>query len=161
MRASVALSFLLSVNAASAATDIQGTLEDLRLNVENATIIEILNALSTRFKFTYKVLAQNDRPVTGLYSGSVRETLKRVLDGNDYVLGSSDSGLKILILGASNISGTPPLQPASKVTSAPASSRPAGMVSVNPSLSTASPPPLSSYVSQNGSVASAVVASSP
>src|SRR5690349_5375679 len=81
--ASIAL-WLLVLNPASAATDIQGTPDDLRLNVNNATLAEVLDALSTRFKVTYKLRSHNPRILTGRYSGTLRDTLTRILDGNDY-----------------------------------------------------------------------------
>ena len=134
------LSFLLSVNAASAAADIQGTENDLRVNARNATIVEILDALKSRFQFIYRVRSYNTQALTGIYSGSsLRQTLERVLDGNNYVLKASEQGLELVVLGAS-----------SQVSTDLASSRPAGAANPNPSLSPASPPPLSSYLAQNG-----------
>jgi hypothetical protein len=51
--------------------------------------------LSKRFKVTYKRLSDNARVLTGLYSGTLRDTLRRVLDGNDYILVLSDMRLEI------------------------------------------------------------------
>jgi len=153
--ASIALALLLSVSLASAATEIQGTPDDLQLKLENATIIEILNALSTRFNVTFKARSHNPRLLTGVYSGTLRETLTRVLNGNDYILEISDEGLEILILGASEQQTPPQRQvataPAVSPTAPPparttqpatsiASSRPAGVPNATPSA-----PPLSSF----------------
>lgn len=128
------LSLLLSVTAASAVTDIQGGPEDVRVQVRDATILEILNALKTRFKFTYKAHAYNPEPVTGVYSGTLREALTRILDGNNYVLTSSERGLELLVLGGAGQSEN----------AAPSSTR-GGAPNPNPSLSN-SPPPLSKFV---------------
>ncbi len=150
--------FLLSVSSASAATDIQGTSDDLQLNVQNATIVEILNALSARFKVTFKARSHNPRLLTGAYSGTLRETLTRILDGNDYILERSDRGLEITILGASGTeqqnaprqpavtaSASPPLSPAPLPATTPkptAVTRPTSAAGPSPS---ASVPPLSSF----------------
>jgi hypothetical protein len=157
--ASTALALLLSVSLASAATEIQGTPDDLQLKLENATIIEILNALSARFNVTFKARSHNPRLLTGVYSGTLRETLTRVLNGNDYILEVSDEGLEILILGASEQQTPPQRQVATAPAAAPtvsptappparttqpatsiASSRPAGVPNATPSA-----PPLSSF----------------
>ena len=162
LRAFVALSYILTVGPAFALTDIQGAADDLRVNVQDATIIEILDALSDRFKFTYTVRSHSDRQLNGIYSGTLHETLTRVLDGNDYIVKLSDSGFDIVVLGPSNPTiGVAQLPRRSQVTSAPASSSPAGVANPNPSLPTSSPPPLSSYLSENGPAAAAQLASSP
>jgi hypothetical protein len=155
----IALMFLLNVNSATAATDIQGTADNLRLDTRNATIVEILNALSSRFRFTYTVRSQSARPLTGIYSGTLHGTLTRVLEGSDYVLTLSERGLEILVLGTSNPSGAAAQMPASQATPAPTSSNPATAANPNPSLSTSSPPPLSDYVSQNGTAEATRLAS--
>lgn len=157
--ASIGLFFLLSVSSASAGTDVRGTPDDLQLKVENASIVEILNALSARFKITFKARSHNPRVLTGTYSGTLRETLTRVLDGNDYILERSERGLEITILGASGTeqqnaqrqpvvtaSASPPLAPAPvpATTPKPAVSRPATALNAGPSPS-ASVPPLSSF----------------
>jgi hypothetical protein len=162
LSAFVALSFILNVGPAFALTDIQGAADDLRLNAQNATIIEILDALSDRFKFTYTVRSPSGRSLNGIYSGTLHETLTRVLDGNDYIVKLSDSGFDIVVLGPSNATiGVAQLPRRSQVTSVPASSSPAGVANPNPSLPTSSPPPLSSYLSENGPAAAAQLASSP
>jgi hypothetical protein len=143
----VALSFLLNGRPAFALTDIQGAADDLRVSAQNATIVEILDALSGRFKFTYTMRSPSARSLNGTYSGTLRETLTRVLDGNDYIAKLSASGLDIVVLGPSNPTiGVAQSPQRSLVTSAPASSSPAGVTNPKPSLPTSSPPPLSSYL---------------
>jgi len=158
--ASIALAFLLSVSSASAGTDIQGTADDLQLNVQNATLVEVLNALSGRFNITFKARSHNPRVLTGAYSGTLRETLTRVLDGNDYILERSDGGFEITILGASATeqqntahrpvaAAAPVAAPAPAPTTAArpsvASSKPVVVPNPNQSVSTAPVPPLSSF----------------
>lgn len=174
LRAAVALSLLLTASPAFAATDIQGTPDDLRLDVQNATIDEILNALAARFKLTFTTHSHSLRALTGTYSGTLRKTLTRILDGNDYIMELSDRGFEIVILGASTAeqqnlaarqlatapAATPtapapapapghapgqttshPTPPAASV----ARTRPLGVPNPNPSVSSASVPPLSRF----------------
>jgi hypothetical protein len=155
----VALSCLLNVGPAFALTDIQGAADNLRVKAEDATIVEILGALSGRFKFTYTVRSHTGRTLNGTYSGTLSETLARVLDGNDYIVASSVNSLDIVVLGPSNATtGVAQLSQRGQITStpassspasSPASSSPAAVVNPNPSqptLSPPSPPPLSSYI---------------
>jgi hypothetical protein len=160
LSALVALSFILNVGSASALTDIQGAADDLRVNAQDATIIEILDALSGRFKFTYAVRSHSGRSLNGIYSGTLHETLTRVLDGNDYIVKLSESGVDIVVLGPSNATiGVAQLPQRSPVASAPASSTP--VANPNPTLPTVSLPPLSSYLSEKGPAAAAKLAGSP
>lgn len=159
LSAFVALSCLLNVGPAFALTDIQGAADNLRVKAEDATIVEILGALSGRFKFTYTVRSHSGRTLNGTYSGTLSETLARVLDGNDYIVASSVNSLDIVVLGPSNATtGVAQLPQRGQITStpassspasSPASSSPAAVVNPNPSqptLSPPSPPPLSSYI---------------
>src|SRR5262249_1277712 len=100
LSASIAL-WLVVLSSASAATDIQGTADNVRLKIDNATLVEVLNALSNRFNISYRLRSHNPRVLTGHYSGTLRETLTRILDGNDYFLELSDKGLEVIVLGTS------------------------------------------------------------
>lgn len=133
--ACLTLSLLLSETAASAMTEINGGPDDVHVQARDATILEILEALKTRFRFTYRARAYNPEPVTGVYSGTLREALTRILDGNNYVLTSSEGRLDLLVLGGSGQAET-----------AAASSAPAGTPNPNPSQSNSPPPPLSKFV---------------
>jgi hypothetical protein len=166
--ASIVLAFLLSTNSASAGIEIHGTADELHLTVENATITEILNALSARFNVAFKDRSHSPRVLNGVYSGTLREALARVLDGNDYIFQVSDRGLDVLILGASTAAQArpqpgyvaaaaappvqaaplPPAQSAAKPSSAAtslASSPPPAQPNHNQLASTPSVPPLSSF----------------
>jgi hypothetical protein len=154
LSASIALSILV-VGSASAATDIQGTPDDLQLNVDNATLSEVLDALTSRFKISYRLRAHNPRILTGHYSGTLRETVTRLLDGNDYFLEVSDKGLEVIVLGASGSQNAPQRQVASTPAAPPSAPAATPQPSVAVSSRSASPsipalpasavPPLSSF----------------
>lgn len=85
---------------AASVADIQGRLDDLQLRAENASVQQILDALSRKSKLTYSLPSNTARQVTGRYSGTINQILSRVLDGHDYIIEVSEDGLKISVLSA-------------------------------------------------------------
>ena len=85
----------------SAATEVRGQADVIQLRAENASIKEVLTALSERFKLTYKLPPTANRVFTGLYSGGLQQVLSRILDGNDYIINVSDDGIEVIVLRAS------------------------------------------------------------
>jgi hypothetical protein len=96
VRAAV-ITALLSVMLApaSAATEVRGQPDNIYLQAENASISEVLDALSAEFKLTYSLKPMLGRAVTGVYSGTLRQVLTRVLDRHDFVIKILDDGIEI------------------------------------------------------------------
>jgi hypothetical protein len=92
----------LGITPAVAETKIEGQADDLQVHADNAPIKEIFEALSARFNLTYNFAPSTGRILSGLYSGSLKQVVARVLDGNDYVLGVVDDHIRIIVLNASN-----------------------------------------------------------
>ena len=67
----------------SAKIEVAGQWDALRLTAEDASIDEILAALSAKFNLTYSSEPQLDRTVAGAYSGTLQQVMGRVLDGYD------------------------------------------------------------------------------
>jgi hypothetical protein len=99
--------------------------------------------------------------VTGVYSGTLRQVLARILDGNDYIVKVSDSGIEVLVLGASGAASAAAGQTvvrsentAAASLSASAPTLPVSQATLVPSTPTlpasSLPPPLASYLSANG-----------
>ena len=131
----------------SAATEVQGQADLIQLRAENASIKEVLTALSERFKLTYKLPPTANRVFTGLYSGGLQQVLSRILDGNDYIVNVSDDDIEVIVMGASGATTPVPASHAitmreNKVTTVP-TVVPANEPSPPPT------PPLSSYLSVN------------
>ncbi len=121
---------------ASAASEVQGRLEDMQLRTENASTREVLEALSAKFKLRYKLPPNIGRNLTGLYSGTLHQVLGRVLDGNDYIVKVSDNGVEVVILGMSGGTARAPSAPTITVSK----------TEVTPEVAPSKPiPPLSSY----------------
>ena len=135
-----AIVVLLSALPAFALTEVQGQQDNLQVQTQNASIREILDALSAKFKVTYKLSPNVSRVLTGQYSGTLRQILTRVLDGNDYIVNASDDGIEIIVLGASGTTAV-------AVTEQPIATKAA---TLTPSSAPSQPPPLVSYLSGNG-----------
>jgi hypothetical protein len=127
------------LQSASASTEVRGHLDEMQVQSENAPVKEVLDALSAKFKLRYRMRADVGRVLSGLYTGTLRQVLSRVLDGNDYILNISDDGVEVTVLGASQTPGMP----------SPAL---AGATRDNPIVATTpapnAPPPLSSFLSR-------------
>jgi hypothetical protein len=89
---------LLAAEPARAATEIEGSQNDVDLRVRNASIGDVLAALAARFKLTYRAPPNLTGELSGRYSGPLNQVLARILDGVDYVVEASDEGIRLVIL---------------------------------------------------------------
>ena len=89
---------LLAAEPARAATEIEGSQNDVDLRVRNASIGDVLAALAARFKLTYRAPPNLTGELSGRYSGPLNQVLARILDGVDYVVEASDDGIRLVIL---------------------------------------------------------------
>ena len=144
--------FSMLLRPALAATQVRGELDDLQITAQNASIREILEALSAKFKLAYKLPPGIDGNLTGSYSGTLRRTLARILDGNDYFVEVSDGGIKVVVLGASrttaNQTASQPVAVNENTLAALAPSKSAP--DPTPASSKSPPPPLANYLATNG-----------
>jgi hypothetical protein len=102
---------LLIVTPASAfdGARVAGTAEKLKLEVSDATVDNALAALRSAVDFKCLCASPLDRRVTGVYQGNIRRVLSRLLEGYNYVIKTSPSGLvEVIVLGAN---GSPQLNP--------------------------------------------------
>jgi hypothetical protein len=157
-RASTAVLFLAWVGLqlhsmhepALAATEVRGQPDAIQLVAENASIKDILDALAASYKLTYKLPPNLRSELTDHYSGTLRQILERILDGNDYILKVFDDSIDVVVLGASGavaVASSGPEVTAgndTKVPSATGSAPASGPVLPSPSTA----PPLASYLSQ-------------
>jgi len=88
-----------TLTSASADTELRGVPDAMYLRAENATVTEVLAALSAQFNLRYSPGPSLDRTVTGIYSGTLRHVLTRILDGSNYVIKFSADDIEIKILG--------------------------------------------------------------
>jgi hypothetical protein len=95
------LAWGLSAGRAAAEVRLAGTPDRVVLQTHDATMPEILAALRSAFDLEVRLKGSTGRTFTGVYSGSVRRVLARLLRGEDYVIGSDRDGMRIVLLGAS------------------------------------------------------------
>jgi hypothetical protein len=100
--AAVALGIALAIvpTWARAETQIGGTPQAVVVEARNATVEEILVALTDTFKVQFRSAANLDKRLTGTYEGTLQQAVSRILKGYDFVVKSGQSGLEITLLGA-------------------------------------------------------------
>jgi len=152
----VLIAALLGLNLApaTAGTEVLGQLDAMQFRAENASTSEVLEALAASFKLTYKLPPNINRNWNGLYSGSLRRVLARILDDTDYIIKNSDDGIEVIVLRASGASDTVTRAASSdtKETSeniVAASAPRAARLPPPPAPKLTSPPPLASYLPNN------------
>ncbi len=102
---------LACITASQATAEIQlfGSTDDIVLRAKNATVAEFLSGLQSAFHVKISLIGSSTRRFTGVYSGSMRRVLSRLLDGTDYVIEPDADGLLVRIIGASAASHPVPL----------------------------------------------------
>ena len=83
---------------ASAETRIHGTPQAVVVEAQNATVEEILVALTDTFKVEFRSAANLDKRITGTYQGTLQQAVSHILKGYDFVVKSGQAGLEITLL---------------------------------------------------------------
>jgi len=84
--------------SACAEVRISGDAAALKVVVQSASLIDVLRALQTTFKFHYQQAGTLPDVISGTYSGSLRSVLARLLTGHDYIIRGSQDDLTITIV---------------------------------------------------------------
>jgi hypothetical protein len=100
--AAIALGIALAIAPtwACAETQVRGTPQAVVVEAQNATVEEILVALTDTFAVQFRSGANLDKRLTGNYAGTLQQTVSHILKGYDFVVKSGQSGLEITLLGA-------------------------------------------------------------
>jgi hypothetical protein len=93
----------IAPTSAHAETQVRGTPQAIVVEAQNATVEEVLAALTDTFKVRFRSAANLDKRLTGTYAGTLQQAVSRILKGYDFVVKSGPAGLEITLLG----SGTP------------------------------------------------------
>jgi hypothetical protein len=101
---------------ALAETQVRGTPQATVVEAQNATVEEILAALTGTFKVRFRSAATLDKRLTGTYAGTLQQAVSRILKGYDFVVKSGPAGLEITLLG----SGTPTVVVGARAATKPA-----------------------------------------
>jgi hypothetical protein len=81
-------------------TQVRGTPKAVVVEAQNASVREILIALSDAFEVQFKSSSNLDKRLTGTYEGTLQQAVSRILKGYDFVVKSGAAGLEITLLGA-------------------------------------------------------------
>jgi hypothetical protein len=129
------------------ATEVRGQLDEMQVQTQNASIGEVLNALSGAFNLSYKLPPMTSRTFTGRYAGTLRQVLARVLDGHDYILKVSDNDIEVIILGASGAATLVANGDGNAARVIPARASVVPSQQATPTTAPSAVPPLSSFLS--------------
>jgi hypothetical protein len=81
------------------AARIEGGSESLTVEARDASLAEMLSALSARFKLQVRAPELSDQRVDGSFHGPLRWVLARLLAGRNYIARYSDDAVEIVVLG--------------------------------------------------------------
>jgi hypothetical protein len=99
--------------AIGAEVRVQGSADAVRVEARDATGTEILAALAGRFALSYRG-STDSHGFTGTFKGPLREIVRRVLEGYDYVINTKDDGLEVVVMGPASGVAVPPPRPIPK-----------------------------------------------
>ena len=103
---------------ACAAVEVQGTRASVHVVAQNATVSEVLKALTETLKsFHCKETINLDGVISGSYTGSVEDILGRILREYDYIITTQGAAIEIVVIGRSGSA----VVPAAGVAAAPTS----------------------------------------
>src|SRR5438105_1744348 len=97
---------MLTVSVAHAGVSEQGTPEFVRIEAENASIEDVLHALSDAYGLTYRSNIPLGKQVTGTYDGPLSKVLTRVLSGSNFVLTQNGKTLQLVITSTAGSQAT-------------------------------------------------------
>ncbi len=89
---------------------VNGSADEVRVEAHAATPSEILAALRHHFALSYRG-ATEDHRVTQTFTGSLREVVKRVLDGYNYVIDRTSGVLVVTVVSPESSTGVAPPRP--------------------------------------------------
>jgi hypothetical protein len=90
--------FLLMTTFADAGVNVRGTPEATRVEAHEASIEEVLRALSDTYSFRYVSNIPLRQIVTGTYNGPLSRVLSFLLSGRNFVLKHESKGLRLVII---------------------------------------------------------------
>jgi hypothetical protein len=97
------IALAIAPTGARAETKVRGTPQAVVVEAQDASVEEILVALTDTFKVQFRSAANLNKRLTGSYEGTLQQAVSRILKGYDFVVKSGPAALEITLIGA----GTP------------------------------------------------------
>ena len=91
---------LLPALPVRAEVSITGARDDVRLEVDNTAIEDVMDALGANFALRYRSTAPLGRRITGTHRGALERVVARVPDGYDFVIRTGPDGIDVTVYGA-------------------------------------------------------------
>ena len=104
--AALAAAMVTAAATAGAEVRIGGNPQAIHLQLQNASIEDVLAALGRAFPVRYRSATKLEKQLSGTYQGSLPNVVTRLLDGYSFVVKSTGGGVEVTILGTR--SGTAP-----------------------------------------------------
>ncbi len=101
-------------SCARAEIRVQGPADDVRLEANGATVVEILAALGEHYPVRYRG-TPGSGGVIETFKGPLRRVLVRVLKGNDFVIKGGSDGFEVIVMSREPSAAASPVVPVSLV----------------------------------------------
>jgi hypothetical protein len=92
----------------------------VQVEARDASVEEVLAALSADVGLQYRSTASLDRRVTGTYQGSLQRVVRRLLEGYDYVLKTQAESIEVVVIGSAKPGEARPMVAPAPAVAAPA-----------------------------------------
>lgn len=79
---------------------ISGEADAVRVEVQDASLDEVMGALAASFDLRYRSPESLTRRVTGTYEGPLQQVVARLLDGYNFVVRTGSEGVEAWVYGA-------------------------------------------------------------
>ena len=96
---------------ARAEVHVEGNGAAVRVTIDHAALADVLSALATSFKVTYRTSVPLDAAADATYVGSLGQVMSRLLAGYNYVVKTEGATTEIVILGRRGEIAIPPPAP--------------------------------------------------
>jgi hypothetical protein len=90
---------------------ISGQTNAVRIVANGESVTDILVALGRALNLETRTAAALDRTISGVYEGSLRRVIARLLNGYDFFIEQSQGRLRVVVLGQNNPTEKLPLAP--------------------------------------------------
>src|SRR6185369_9250964 len=115
----IVFAMLIAARTARAEVAVSGDADDVTIEMQDATVEDVMAALQLNFGLRYRSTAPLARRISGTQSGPLPRVVARVLDGYDFVLETSATDIEVTVYSAVR------QQESAAATSAPRTGRPA------------------------------------
>lgn len=86
-----------SAHSVRAEVRISGNRDAVQIEARDAPVEEVLSALNTSFGLRYRSAASLERRVSGNYQGSLRQAVKKLLEGYDFFMRIQSEAVDIMV----------------------------------------------------------------